>query len=252
MLAPLPCSQLKERLQSQCGIAQPAVAVVPVQLPTGGRGKGGTGRTDEGSRRTEGEQLDRQSRPDHLLAPTPAVGALIDPASPEVKRAAVRFFGTVFPWREEVGAAGRMAAVAKEQPALGAVRYRKFRYHRLVCPSQGNVRCQRDRCAASADDGSPLGKLCLGPHSPIIGSRITHDAKGDLSPESAESPVELGVVGPFADACFRVGWHEVHQIRPSRIRHESRHQDVGERLIRLFARKEDRRSDLEAPPLVRV
>jgi len=79
----------QQRIQRECGIADPRVAIVPVSgghpTPPGeGRRTGRCG--DDRSRRVEGQQLEDESRPVDHLAPPPAVGALREPAMPIVDR----------------------------------------------------------------------------------------------------------------------------------------------------------------------
>ena len=71
-----------QRVQGEGGVAQPGVAVVPVPHPADAlgqaRGRGG----HEGPGRLVGQQLQRQGRALHHLAPAALVGAVRQPALP--------------------------------------------------------------------------------------------------------------------------------------------------------------------------
>src|SRR6266508_2364918 len=70
----------KEPVKREGGVPNPRVAVVPVALPPDLLREARRRSGDNGSRRLVGEQLQRQSRPMHHLAPAPAVAAPAPPA----------------------------------------------------------------------------------------------------------------------------------------------------------------------------
>ena len=83
-------AQPQERVEREGGVADPGVAVVPVATAAELLGQARGGRGHDPARGPEGEQLERERRAVHHLAPAPLVAGLGEPLAPVLERAVER------------------------------------------------------------------------------------------------------------------------------------------------------------------
>ncbi len=86
---------VQQRRQGEGGIAQPAVAVVPVHGAAGLLRQAERGRGDDAARRQVGQRPQRQQRALHRLRPIGRLVEAADPVSPPARRVVRRAAGSI-------------------------------------------------------------------------------------------------------------------------------------------------------------
>ena len=180
----------QERVHREGGVAHPGVAVVPVALAADvlGQARGRSGHDRAG--RAVGEQLERQRRPVHHLAPAAAVLGVREPAPPEAHRAVERVRRRGLGRRAQPGAGlglleherralavrereagGDVVAASLERP-VGGERHREIRRaeHRAAVVQLELVRAGgRSQSAAGTRARTPSPRAPPPPAAPACG-----------------------------------------------------------------------------------
>ena len=86
----------KKTVNSECGIPQPRVAIVPVAAVSNHLREACRRSRDDRPRRLVGEKLQCQRRSLNLFSPAPVIGAGRQPPVPELHRLLKQFFGLTF------------------------------------------------------------------------------------------------------------------------------------------------------------
>ena len=219
----------QQAVERERRVADPRVAVVPVALAPDLLGQRRRGRRHQRPGRRVGQQLQRQRRALHGLAPAAAVARPGEPPAPVEHGGVERLGGLLLRVRpcdvvvgdalehERLRLAGaeverRMhAAVAALEPALRAQRVR-------------DRALQRERQLRRAEQHAVRVHLDLVVGAPVVEPRLHLDLPRDVAAHDHDAPDQPVSVEAGVD---RLDRHEVLHLADSALGEEARDQDVG-------------------------
>ena len=180
----------EQREHRERGVADPCVAVVPVPLAADDLRQARRRRGDEGAGRPVGQELQRQRRTHHHLAPPPAVRRAREPATPVVDRPGEEVAPVLLGARVR-----RRALLEHERRALARGERELSADAELGLLERDSAR-QRKRQARRRKNCAPLDQLALRPLAAVVEARLDLDAEADLAPHAEHAPDQLLPVAP--------------------------------------------------------
>jgi len=233
----------EQRVEREARVADPRVAVVPVPLAADplreARRRGG----DDGPGRVEAEELERQCRPVHHLAPPARVAGPPEPPAPEgrgLPEPGLHLRG------REVEPCRVLHRLEDERGPL-AVLQGELRDRGVALDAEGDGagEPQGQRRAAEAHAAGPGLRLVSGPG--VVEGRPTLELERDGPADGADHPhdaMRAVLVVAGGDG------HEVEDLPDAVRMEEARDQDVGVRQVHLLvSAPPERGGDPEVAPL---
>src|SRR6266545_2882333 len=220
----------KKSVEGEGRVPNPGVAVVPVALPADLLREARRRSGDDGPRRLVGEQLQRQSRPMHHLAPAPAVAGLGQPAAPVIDRPFVRFAGLPF------GVLARYIVACyllkNERDALAGLQS-ELAVHALLVAGDRPGGLERQAEGLRLEDDAMLELVRLVRVPGVVEPGLQVDAEANRSADTHETPDQLVAVTLRARSC---DGHESLELPHAPRREETRYEDIRVREVELLRR----------------
>ncbi len=245
--------EIEEGLERQRGVAQPAVAVVPVARAADRLGQRGRGRRHHRSRGGEGEELQGQGAADNVVAVGSVVAAARRPPAPPREARLDPAPGLLAEGRQDrrllVGEGDREVAALAGAEGRGAVDAGA-----VLARGEGDLAAQAQGVGGvlvPEAEGAAVGQP--GDHRAVAGPRVARDLDLHLALHALDRAQHLAL-GPELPALLLLGGHreEVEQAHPSALGGEGGLEHVGVGHVAPGGLETARRADGEAPALVTI